>query len=137
MKVTLERIDDAYLMRTTNEAGRFVDADGSPDIGGGDQAMRPMQMVLSALASCSTIDVIFLLRKQRQDLQHIKVEIEGKRVDTVPRVFTDIHLHYHLWGAIDAKKADRACRLSMEELCSVSKMLEKSVNITWEFTIHP
>lgn len=136
MKIKLERIDDAFHMRSSNEEGRSVEADGAPKIGGGNKAVRPMQMLLASLASCSTIDIILLLKKQRQSLEHIEVEVEGTRAEgQVPSVFTDIHLHYKLYGEIDPKKAERSCRLSVEELCSVSKMLENSVNITWEYSI--
>lgn len=136
MKIKLERQNDGFHMRSTNEDGQSVDADGSPAIGGEGRGMRPMEMFLSSLASCSTIDVILLLKKQRQELEHIEVEVEGKRREgEVPAVFTDIHLHYKLTGDINPKKAERACRISVEELCSVSKMIEKTVNITWEFSI--
>jgi putative redox protein len=105
-------------------------------IGGGNKAMRPMHMVLSALASCSSIDVVLILKKQRQDLKDIKVTVEGKRVEgAVPAVFTDIHLHYQLFGNIKEKKAEQAVALSMEQYCSVSKMLEKAVNITHSFEV--
>lgn len=138
MKVALHRIDDDFLFETVNEDGLTVRTDGSPDIGGHNRAVRPMQMVLAALASCSGIDVVLLLRKQRQDLQDIKISVEAKRVDTEPRIFTDIHVHYRLFGALDEKKAERACRLSMEKLCSVSMMLKNGgVTITWGFEIEP
>ena len=138
MKIKLERIDDAFHMRSTNEDGLSVEADGAPKIGGGNKAVRPMQMLLASMASCSTIDIILLLKKQRQELKHIEVEVEGKRAEgVVPSVFTDIHLHYKLYGDLNPKKAERSCRLSIEELCSVSKMLEKAVNITWEYSIYP
>ena len=136
MKVELQRIDDDFLFETTNEDGLSVRTDGSPDIGGHNQAVRPMQLVLAAVASCSSIDVVLLLRKQRQDLQDIKVSVEGQRVDTEPKVFTDIHLHYQLTGELEDKKVERACRLSMEKLCSVSLMLKAGgVNITWSYEI--
>lgn len=136
MIIELQRIDQDFQMQAVNQDGLSVVADGSEEIGGHNLGMRPMQMLLASLGSCSAIDVILLLRKQRQELQDLKISIEGKRADTVPRVFTDIHLHYHLYGALDENKAERAVSLSMDKLCSVSKMLEKSVNITWEFTIH-
>ena len=136
MKVELQRIDDDFLFETTNEDGLSVRTDGSPDIGGHNQAVRPMQMVLAAVASCSSIDVVLLLRKQRQDLRDIKVSVEGQRVDTEPKVFTEIHLHYQLTGDLEDKKVERACRLSMEKLCSVSLMLKAGgVNITWSYEI--
>lgn len=136
MKVTIKRIDDDFHLESTNADGLTVHTDGSPAIGGHNLAFRPMQMVLAALGSCSSIDVIHLLRKQRQALVHLEVEVEGQRAEgEIPAVFTDIHLKYLLYGPLDEKKAERACRLSMEKLCSVSKMLEKSVNITWSYEI--
>ena len=135
MKIMLQRLDDAFHMQATNEDGLTVESDGSPAIGGHNQALRPMQMVLAALGSCSSIDVIHLLNKQRQLLRDIKIELNAQRADSVPAVFTDIQVHYQLFGELDEKKAERACRLSMEKLCSVSKMLEKSVNITWSYEV--
>lgn len=137
MKVTLERLDDAYHMQAKNEEGLSVHSDASPDIGGHNLAVRPMQMVLAALGSCSSIDVIYLLNKQRQPLRDIKIEIDSQRVDGVPAVFSAIQVHYKLFGELDDKKAERACRLSMEKLCSVSMMLKDSVDITWSYEIQP
>ncbi|MEZ4986736.1 MAG: OsmC family protein [Saprospiraceae bacterium] len=117
MKMKMRRIDDAYHMEATNEEGLSTYTDASPDIGGHNKAIRPMQMVLAALGSCSSIDVIYLLNKQRQPLDDMEIEITAKRADAVPAVFTDIHIHYQLYGALDDKKVERACRLSMEKLC--------------------
>jgi putative redox protein len=137
MEVTLKRIDDAFQMESTNDTGNTVQSDGSPRIGGGNKAMRPMQMVLAALGSCSSIDVIHLLNKQRQPLDDIQIKVTAQRAeDQVPAVFTDIQVHYHVFGDLDESKVEKACRLSMEKYCSVSKMLEKSVNITWSYQIN-
>lgn len=136
MKIQLNRADDAFHFICSNEDGLTVEADGSPDIGGHNKGMRPMQMVLSAIASCSSIDVVLILKKQRQNLEDIKVTVEGKRAEgQVPAVFTDIHVHYQLFGNIKEKKAEQAVMLSMEKYCSVSKMLEKTVNITHSFEV--
>lgn len=135
MKVTLKRTDDAYLMQAVNEDGRIVTTDGPASIGGQNSAFRPMQMVLVALGSCSSIDIIYLLKKQRQALEHIEVEIDSKRAETPPKVFTEINIHYKLFGDLNEKKAERACRISMEKMCSVSKMLEKAVKINWTYSI--
>ncbi|WP_116105688.1 OsmC family protein [Lewinella sp. IMCC34191] len=136
MKVELTRLDEDFNFSIANEDGLTVTTDGSPDIGGHNKGVRPMQMVLAAVASCSSIDIVLLLRKQRQDLRDIKVTVEAQRVDTEPRVFTDIHLHYRLYGDLNDKKVERACRLSMEKLCSVSMMLKAGgVNITWSYEV--
>lgn len=138
MKVTVARQDDAYYLQSETEDGHLTHTDASPAIGGKNQAMRPMQMVLSALGSCSLIDVIFLLNKQRQPLSDVKVDIEAERRDTEPRIFTKIHLHYHCYGNdLDDKKVERACRLSMEKMCSVSMMLKPGVDISWAYSVHP
>lgn len=138
MKVHLRRINDSFHLEAANDSGQFSYIDGSPDIGGGNLAFRPMQMVLAALGGCSSIDVILLLNKQRQDLRHLEIEVEGDReADAVPAVFTHIRVHYKLYGTLDPKKVERACRLSVEKLCSVSKMLEKTADISWTYEILP
>ena len=98
--------------------------------------MRPMEMVLSALGSCSGIDVIHLLRKQRQPIEDIQMTITAEREkDKTPSLFTDIHVHYRLYGQLDEKKVERAVSLSMEKLCSVKLMLDKAVKITWSWEV--
>ena len=136
MTVNLHRLDDAFHLQATNEDGRTVHSDAGLATGGHDLAMRPMQLVLSAVGSCSSIDIILLLKKQRQDLKDIRIAVTGTRRDEEPRLFTAIHVAYTLVGDIDEKKAERACRLSMEKMCSVSLMLKAGgIEITWEYEV--
>ena len=138
MEINLARLDDAFLFETTNDEGLTVLSDASPDIGGQGRALRPMQLVLAAVASCSSIDIVLLLKKQRQELQDLKVRVTGQRAETVPKVFTAIQVHYRFWGALEEKKVERACRLSMEKLCSVSMMLVAAgVDLSWTYEILP
>ncbi|MCR9102998.1 MAG: OsmC family protein [bacterium] len=134
MKVELTRLDDDFHLQAANEDGLTVETDGSPSIGGHNKALRPMQMLLASLGSCSAIDVIHLLRKQRQELRDIKVTVTGERDTTkTPSPFTAIHVHYVLFGDIADNKAERAVSRSMEKLCSVKIMLEKAAEITWSW----
>lgn len=136
MTVNLHRLDDAFHLQATNEDGLTVETDGSEAIGGHNAGMRPMQLVLAAVGSCSSIDIILLLQKQRQDLKDLRVAVTGTRRDEEPRLFTAIHVAYTLVGDIDEKKAERACRLSMEKMCSVSLMLKAGgVEVTWEYLV--
>lgn len=136
MTVHLNRLDNAFLFETSNDEGLTVLTDASPDIGGHNKGMRPMQLVLAAVASCSSIDIVLLLKKQRQELQDLRVRVTGERRETEPRIFTRIHVHYLLEGALDEKKVERACRLSMEKMCSVSMMLQAGgVTIDWSYEI--
>jgi putative redox protein len=136
MTVNLQRLDDSFHLQATNEHGRTAETDGGPAIGGHNAGMSPMQLLLSSVGGCSSIDVIMLLQKQRQDLKDIRIAVSGTRRDEEPRVFTAIHVAYTLVGDIDEKKAERACRLSMEKMCSVSLMLKAGgIEVTWEYEV--
>ena len=136
MQIKVERIDQDFQMEATNEDGHTVTLDGASAIGGHDAGMRPMQLLLAGIGGCSAIDIISILRKQRQPLDDIKIVINGEReTDKVPSLFTDIHLHYDLFGDLDEQKVKRAVALSVDQYCSVGKMLEKAAKITYDFTI--
>ena len=136
IKIEVNRLNDAYHMEAVNEQGNRVEMDGSPDIGGGNNGMRPMQMLLAAMGGCSGIDVISVLKKQRQDLRDIKITITGEREkDVVPSLYTEVHAHFRLYGNIDPQKAEKAVSLSVEKYCSVARTLEKNARITYSFEV--
>jgi len=123
-------------MEASNEDGAVISMDGSPAVGGVNAGMRPMQVLLSSLGGCSGIDVIDILKKQRQDLKDFRIEINGQREDKpAPSVFTDIHVHFTLSGNLDESKVKRAIDLSMTRYCSVARILEKTAKISYSFTI--
>ena len=136
MQIKVERIDQDFRLEASNEDGNTVIMDGPPTIGGHNSGMRPMQLLLAGIAGCSALDIISILRKQRQPLDDIKITVDGDReADKVPSLFTSIHLHYDLFGELDEQKVKRAVELSVEQYCSVGKMLEKTAKITYDFTI--
>jgi len=136
MKIELKRLNEAVHFQCTTEEGLSTETDGSSDVGGEEKALRPMQLLLMAHASCSAIDVVHLLKKMRQPLTDIRVEANGDRMpDEVPSVFRKIHLHYILTGDLDEKSAEKAIRLSTEKYCSVGAMLSKTAEINWTFEI--
>lgn len=98
--------------------------------GGTDDALSPMQMVLSSLGACMSIDVVLILKKQKQIIEDYEVTITGNRADDVPAVFTDINIHINVTGQVEKSKLEKAIQLSEEKYCSVSYMLKSSVNIT-------
>ncbi len=136
MKITINRLDDAYHLRAVNEDGNIVETDGAVQIGGGNKGMRPMQLMLVSAGSCSSIDVITILKKQKQPLKDISVEVTAEREqDKVPALFTKIHLHFRLKGDLDEKKVQKAISLSMEKYCSAVKILEKTAVVTSGYEI--
>lgn len=125
MKISLKRVDDAFHFEASNEDGRTVQIDAAEKIGGHNQGVRPTQMMLMALASCSGIDVISILKKQKQQIDDFQVEVEGEQeqIQDAAKVFTDIHVQFNMKGNIEPQKAKRAVELSMEKYCSVEKTL--------------
>ncbi len=136
MQIKLQRIDQDFRLEAANEDGHSVVLDASSTIGGHDAGMRPMQLLLAGIGSCSAIDIISILRKQRQPLDDIKITVNGEReANRVPSLFTKIHLHYDLFGELDEAKAKRAVELSVEQYCSVAKMVEKVAEITYSYAV--
>jgi len=131
MKVTLQRLNDAVHFEAKNSDGKTIQLDGSPEIGGEGKGVRPMQALLMSLAGCSSMDVVSLLKKMRQPLEDMRVEVKGQRVDAVPAVFEKIHMQFILKGEIEEEKARKAIGMSVEKYCSVAKMLDKTAEITW------
>lgn len=137
MTITLKRLDNAFHMEATNEDGQRVQSDGAPSIGGSHKGMRPMEMLISSLGSCSAIDVINFLKKMRQPLDDIQLRIEAQREeDKAPSLFTEVHIHYILTGDLDPKKAEKAISMSVDKYCSVARILEKTAQITWSFELN-
>ncbi len=136
MKIEIKRLNDAFHMEAKNSTGNTLQMDSSSLAGGHDLGLRPMELILSGMGGCSTIDILLILKKQRLQVDDIQIVVEGKRAtDQVPAVFTDVHLHYKIIGNVPAEKAARAIALSLEKYCSVSKMLEHSVHITSSFEV--
>ena len=135
MKVTLSQQSGINFIATT-ESGHSISLDGSPDHGGNNAGARPMETVLAGLGGCTAIDVMLILEKSRQPVDHCDIEIEAERADAVPAVFSKIHLHYRFQGAeLNEKKIARAVSLSTEKYCSVTRMLEKTAEITHSYEL--
>ncbi len=138
MKVYLQRLDDAFQFEAKNETGNSVIFDIGPESGGKGNGIGPMQTILMALGGCSAIDIIIILKKQKQEITNFRIEIDGEREkEKEPALWQTVHAIYHIDGKIDPEKAKRAVQLSMEKYCSVSATLEKAdAKITWEVFVN-
>ena len=118
-------------------SGHAVTMDGPPDQGGQNRGPRPMEMLLMGMGGCSSFDVIYILKKSRQDVTDCSLEMTAERVDDVPAVFSGIHLHFKVSGNnLKEKMVQNAVKLSAEKYCSASIMLEKGgVEITHSYEI--
>ena len=118
------------------DSGHKVIMDASPAAGGENKGSRPMELLLMGLGGCSSIDVMLMLQKSRQEVTDCKAVIEAERADAVPAVFTQIHVHFVVTGrGLSSKHVERAVKLSAEKYCSASIMLAKAVEITHDYEI--
>ncbi|MCD8514098.1 MAG: OsmC family protein [Nitrincola sp.] len=102
-----------------------------------EQGPRPMELILMGLGGCTSYDVVQILKKSRQQVTGCRAEITSERADAVPAVFTKIHVHFVVEGeALKPALVERAVKLSAEQYCSASLMLERGgVEITHSFEI--
>jgi len=137
MTVELVRVDDAFHFEATGTAGIALHIDGATDIGGHNLGVRPMEMLLMGLASCSAIDVVLILNKQKQVIQDFRLSVEGLREkDVIPNPFQKIHITYKLTGKLDPTRVQRAVDLSMDKYCSATAQLRPTVEITYSIEIN-
>lgn len=133
-EINLKRVS-GYKFEATNSLGKSAILDGPAKIGGTDDGLRPMEMLLIGLAGCSSFDVLHTLEKGRQEVEDLDVKVTGERADAVPAVYTKIHAHFKASGKVTEKRLAQAVQLSMEKYCSVSAMLGKSAEITFSHEV--
>ncbi|MDB5005912.1 MAG: osmotically inducible protein OsmC [Mucilaginibacter sp.] len=138
-KIELSRVKGEFGFEATDENGHVVKMDSSPESGGQNYGVRPMQMLLMGLAGCSAIDVITILKKQRQEVKDYKMVVNGDREKgKEPSLWNDVDIEFHLYGAIDEDKAKKAVELSLDKYCSVAATLDKAgAKIKWHVFVHP
>lgn len=135
MHARIRWLDGASFVAETG-SGHGLVIDGPPDIGGRNLGPRPMELMLLGVGSCSSVDVIHILKKARQPVTDCDLAITAERAETDPKVFTKIHLKFTVSGhGLKPAQVERAVKLSAEKYCSASLMLQGSVEITHECEI--
>lgn len=135
--IHLKRIDEDYLFETTDEAGKTMVMDIPTDQGGHGGGVRPMQALLSAMGGCSGVDVVMILKKQKETIDQFEMVISGERaVGKEPALWETINIVFKLKGSMSQEKAEKACALSIDKYCSVAATLRAAgAVITWSVEI--
>ena len=114
MRIELKRLDDAFHFEAMSETGNVAHMDAGENIGGSNKGVRPMQMLLMGLGGCSAIDIVLILKKQKQIIEDFTISIDGEREEgKEPSLWKTVQIHFKLKGQIDIEKAERAVQLSM------------------------
>ena len=133
MECRVKWVDNMCFLAETG-SGHAVVMDTSPDYGGHNLGVRPMELLLAGMGGCTSVDMISILRKGRFDVRGCEVEVKGERASKPPKVYTQIHVHYRITGRkIPADRIERAIELSSDKLCSASIMLGKAATVTHDY----
>lgn len=137
-RIEINRVSGDFGFEANDAYGNTARLDTSPETGGANFGIRPMQMVLMALGGCSGIDVISILKKQRQTVASYNLVIEGEREpNKEPSVWQTVQMVFRLEGSIEPEKARRACELSIEKYCSVAETLRRAgAQINWKMIVN-
>jgi putative redox protein len=137
IKIELERVEGDYGFEAKDAFGHSIRIDNSPEGGGTNSGVRPMQLLLMGLGGCSGIDIVSILKKQRQKIEGFSMKIEGEReAGKEPSLWKNVKVVFELSGDIDPGKAERACELSMNKYCSVAETLRRAGgDLTWEVRV--
>lgn len=135
--VEVFRVNDDFGFEGKDANGHTVKMDSSPDSGGHNFGIRPMQMLLLGLGGCSGIDIISILKKQKQSVDGFRILIDGDRQSGQdPTRWKYIKIIFELKGSVEPEKAKRACALSIEKYCSVADtLMGAGCKIEWETKI--
>lgn len=138
IKIELERVEGDFGFEAKDANGHTVRLDTSPEGGGTNFGVRPMQMLLMGLGGCSGIDIVSILKKQRQPIDGFNMKIEGEReAGKEPSIWKNVTIIFELTGNIDPDKAKRACELSMDKYCSVAETLRRAGGeLKWEVRVN-
>jgi putative redox protein len=138
MQVELVRLDDAFHFEAKGMSGVPVHIDAAENIGGHNAGARPMELLLMGLGGCTAIDVLLIMKKQRQVVEDLKISISGEREKiegTEMSPFRKINIHFKFKGNLSEDKAQKAIVMSMEKYCSATAQFSGTADITHSFEI--
>lgn len=136
MKHTLNTSWNGNMQFDALVSGHHVIMDANPEVGGQDAGPRPKQLMLAALAGCTGMDVISILKKMRIEPKTFNIQIEAEMTEEHPKHYSSMHLIYEFSGDnLDMDKLKKAVELSQERYCGVSTVYKKAMPLTFEIKI--
>ena len=117
-------------------SGHSLIMDAEDVSGGHNKGFRPMELLLVGFGGCTGMDVISILRKKRQDVAGLEMNVKGEQADSFPHIYTAVHIEYVVTGkGIQKEAVERAIELSLTKYCSVGATLAKAGTITHSYRI--
>lgn len=117
-------------------SGHRLSMDADDEAGGKNAGFRPMELLLVGFGGCSGMDVISILRKKRQQVTGLEINVKGDRADSYPKIYKEVHIEYVVKGkGVEKEAVGRAISLSLDKYCSVGATLAKAGKITHSFKV--
>jgi putative redox protein len=118
-------------------SGHHIILDAAEEVGGENAGPRPKELMLSALAGCTGMDVVSILKKMKMELDAFDIKIEADLTEEHPKVYSKMHIIYQFKGKdLDMEKLQKAIRLSQENYCGVSAMYRKAMEVSYEIIVN-
>lgn len=130
MKLTINWTDNMAFTGVT-PSGHELNMDASEEVGGQNTGARPTELLLHAVAGCTGIDIISILKKMRLEPTSFYMEVAGDRAEEHPKRFTKINILYAFEGDLPKDKVVRAIQLSKDKYCSVSHSLNADITVNY------
>lgn len=132
----MERTSGDYGFEVRDQNSHLLKTDSSDESGGNNFGFRPMQLLLSGLGTCSAIDMVAILKKQKQTIDQFKITVEGEREkDKIPSLWESIKVTFSIKG-VEKDKVEKAAALSMNKYCSVAETLRRGgTRLSWEIRL--
>ncbi|MFC2114304.1 OsmC family protein [Bacteroidota bacterium] len=121
---------------STDIDGHKLIVDASPEVGGQDKGMRPKPLMLAALAGCTGMDVVSIMRKMKVEFSSFQIHVDANMTDQHPKVYDTFHIIYEVKGKdLSLAKIEKAVLLSQENYCGVSAMYKHFAGLTYEIRL--
>jgi putative redox protein len=128
---------EQHSFQAVDAKGNVVELDANESAQNTNLGARPMQLLLMALGGCSGVDILSILKKQKQKVEQLTITINGERENKTPSPWRSVHVIFDFRGELDQQKCERACALSLEKYCSVAETLRLAgASITWNVTVN-
>lgn len=137
MKIKITKKNDDFHLEAENETGKTLSMDAYESVGGKNLGFKPLELFPTALGGCSAIDVISILKKQKQEITDLQITVEGKReTGKTANLFIQFYIHFAFTGKVSREKAEKAILLSLEKYCTAVKILEKSAVVNFSLSVN-
>jgi len=138
MKHTVDTLWKGNMMFDACVSGHHVFMDAHPSVGGEDKGSRPKELMLAALAGCSGMDVVSILKKKRIEISGLNIRVVADMTEEHPKHYEKMHIIYEFSGHdLPLDQLKKAIDLSQERYCGVSFVYQKTMEVTYEIRILP